>query len=243
MGMLGSLSARHLRSRACPRCHRVASLPDLPPSCRQRPLLAQLRLYLPAAMRHDRSSAVLPRLALLPMLAAALALSGCVAQYRVPAGAPAASVRLLTSTDDNTSFTVVDPAKCPVPARPLVLAGTGRQLSAMGRDRSLDMAGRSPEPPARTRERLVEAGRRIYVAVTSAAVPPLPELRCAAGVSFVPAAGGQYEIRYQRDETASQCSAQVLRMQPLPDGGARLTAEPTQQGFRALRKDYVCQAQ
>ncbi len=77
-------------------------------------------------------------------------------------------MRLLTSTDDNTSFTVVDPAKCPVPARPLVLAGTGRQLSAMGRDRSLDMAGRSPEPPAaRTRERLAEAGRRIYVAVTS----------------------------------------------------------------------------
>lgn len=176
------------------------------------------------------------------MLAAAAALSGCVAQYRVPAGAPAASVRLLTSTDENTSFTVVDPARCPVPARPLVLAGMGKQLSAMGRERSLDMAGRSPEPPARTRERLVEAGRRIYVAVTSTAAAPLPELRCAAGVSFVPVAGGQYEIRYQRDETASQCSAQVLRMQPLADGGAHLTAEPTQQGFRALRKDYVCQA-
>lgn len=176
------------------------------------------------------------------MLAAAVALSGCVAQYRVPAGAPAASVRLLTNTDDNTSFAIVDPAKCPMPARPLVLAGTGKQLSAMGRERSLDMAGRSPEPAARTRERLVEAGRRLYVAVTSAAAPPLPEMRCAAGVSFVPVAGGQYEIRYQRDETASECSAQVLRMQPLADGGARLAAEPTQQGFRALRKDYVCQA-
>ncbi|WP_354686424.1 hypothetical protein [Cupriavidus necator] len=177
----------------------------------------------------------------MPVLAAA-ALSGCVAQYRVPAGAPTASVRLLTTTDDNTSFTVVDPARCPVPARPLVLAGTGRQLSAMGRERGLDLAGRSPQPPARTRERLVEAGRRLYVAVTSTAAPPLPELRCAAGVSFVPIAGGQYEIRYQRDETASQCSAQVLRMQPLDGGGARLLAEPTQQGFRALRKEYVCQA-
>ncbi|UDM52536.1 hypothetical protein [Cupriavidus sp. MP-37] len=200
------------------------------------------RLNLPAAMRPDRSSAILPRLAVLPMLAAALALSGCVAQYRVPAGAPSASVRLVTSTDENTSFTIVDPARCPDPARPLVLAGMGKQLSAMGRERSLDMAGRSPEPPARTRERLVEAGRRIYVAVTSAAAPPLPEMRCAAGVSFVPAAGAQYEIRYQRDETASQCSARILRLQPLADGSARLTAEPTQQGFRALRKDYVCQA-
>ncbi|SPK76699.1 conserved exported protein of unknown function (plasmid) [Cupriavidus taiwanensis] len=193
-------------------------------------------------MRHDWSFAFPPRLAVLPMLAAAVAVSACVAQYRVPAGAPSASVRLVTSTDENTSFTIVDPARCPDPARPLVLAGTGKQLSAMGRERSLDMAGRSPEPPARTRERLVEAGRRIYVAVTSAAAPPLPEVRCAAGVSFVPVAGAQYEIRYQRDETASQCSARILRLQPLADGGARLTAEPTQQGFRALRKDYVCQA-
>jgi hypothetical protein len=189
-------------------------------------------------MRNDRWSAV----PILAAMAAAAALGGCVARYRVPDGAPAASVRLLTGTDDNTTFAVVDPAKCPVPARPAVLAGTGKQLSAMGRDPALDMAGKSPEPPARTRERRVEAGKRIYVAVTSMAAPPLPELRCAAGVSFVPEAGGQYEIRYRRDETASQCSAQVVRLRPLADGGAMVGPEPTQQGFRALRKEYVCQA-
>ncbi|WP_371748036.1 hypothetical protein [Cupriavidus sp. AcVe19-6a] len=196
---------------------------------------------LPAAMRHERSSAVPSRLTCLATLAASATLCGCVAQYRVPSGAPTASVRLLTNTEEITSFAVVDPARCPVPARPLVLAGTGKQLSAMGRERELGLPGRSPEPPARTRERLVEAGRRIYVAVTSVAEPPLPEQRCAAGVSFVPAPGALYEIRYQRDEAASQCSAQVLRMQPLEGGGARLTAEPTQKGFRALRKEYVCQ--
>ncbi|MGN5477348.1 hypothetical protein ACTMU2_11965 [Cupriavidus basilensis] len=145
------------------------------------------------------------------MLAVAALAAGCVAQYRVPSGAPAASVRLVTDTDDNTSFTVVDPSKCPEPARPLVLAGTGKQLSAIGRDRGLEMAGRSPESASRTRERQVEAGRRIYVGVSSTAAPPLPELRCAAGVSFVPEAGAQYEIRFKRDETASQCSAQVLQ--------------------------------
>lgn len=179
---------------------------------------------------------------ILTMLVASVMAAGCVAQYRVPSGAPAASVRLMTDTDDNTTFTVVDPAKCPVPARPLVLAGTGKQLSAIGKDRGLDMAGSSPEAPSRTRERQVEAGRRIYVGVSSMAAPPAPELRCAAGVSFVPEAGAQYEIRYKRDETASQCSAQVLRLHPLPSGGARPVVEPTQQGFRALRKEYVCQA-
>jgi hypothetical protein len=123
-----------------------------------------------------------------------------------------------------------------------VLAGTGKQLSAIGRDRGLEMAGSSPEPASRTRERQVEAGRRIFVGVSSMTAPPLPEVRCAAGVSFVPEAGAQYEIRYKRDETASQCSAQVLRLRPLLSGGARSVVEPTQQGFRALKKEYVCQA-
>lgn len=222
---------------------RGLSPPMLPLSrCQRSPGWRNRDAKLPAAMRHDWSSAVPSRLTCLATLAATAALCGCVAQYRVPSGAPTASVRLLTNTEEITSFAVVDPARCPVPARPLILAGTGKQLSAMGRDRELGLPGRSPEPPERTRERLVEAGRRIYVAVTSIAEPPLPEQRCAAGVSFVPAPGGLYEIRYQRDESASQCSAQVLRMQPLEAGGARLTAEPTQKGFRALRKEYVCQA-
>lgn len=178
---------------------------------------------------------------LLSILAATL-LGGCVSYYHVPSGAPYASVRLLAGTDDNTTFSVADPDRCPNPRKPAVLAGTGKQLAAVGRDPALGMAGASPESPARTRERKVEAGKRIYVAVSSSAAAPLPELRCAAGVSFVPEAGGEYEIRYQRNETASQCSAQVLRLQPLSSGGAAVSPEPTQQGFRALRKEYVCQA-
>lgn len=188
----------------------------------------------------------------LSALAMCCGLAGCLPQYRVPSGAPAATVRLLTTTDDNTIFTIADRAGCPTPRRPAVLAGTGKQLAAMGREPGLGMAGASPEPPSRTRERRIEAGRRIYVAVSSTAAPPLPEVRCAAGVSFVPQAGGQYEIRYVRDDTASQCSAQVLRAAPRAvgaerggseAGGATLVHEPTQQGFRALRREYVCDAQ
>ncbi len=177
----------------------------------------------------------------LAVVAAAM-LGGCVSYYRVPSGAPSASVRLLTGTDDNTTFAVADPSRCPNPPRPVVLAGMGKQLAAMGRESVLGMAGSSPEAPARTRERKVEAGRRFYVAVTSTAAPPQPEVRCAAGVSFVPESGGQYEIRYQRNDTASECSAQVLRLQPLPLGAAVVGPEPSQQGFRALRKEYICQA-
>lgn len=168
-------------------------------------------------------------------------LAGCVTQYRVPSDAPYASVRLMTSTDDRTTFNVLDPAKCPAP-RPLVLAGMGKQLASMGRDSTLEMAGSSPEPPSRTRERKVLPGKRIFVAVTSYAAPPADDARCAAGVSFIPQVNAQYEIRYTRDDTATHCAARVMRLQPLADGGASVAPEPTQQGFRALRAEYLCEA-
>jgi len=181
-------------------------------------------------------------IALLPFVAVlAGPLSGCVPYYRVPSDAPYASVRLMTSTDDRTVFNILDPAKCPTP-RPQVLAGTGKQLASMGRDSTLDMAGEPPEPPSRTREKKVLPGKRIYVAVISYAAPPLDDSRCAAGVSFVPQVDGQYEIRYTRDEAATQCAARVLRLQPTAEGGARVVPEPTQQGFRALRPEYLCEA-
>lgn len=195
----------------------------------------------PVHPRVSGSSATIKPLSVACGLAVAVALGGCLPQYRVPSGTPAATLRLLTTTDDNTIFTIADRAGCPSPARPQVLAGMGKQLAAMGREPGLGMPGASPEPPGRTRERKVEAGRRLYVAVSSTAAPPLPEMRCAAGVSFVPQAGGQYEIRYARDETASQCSARVLRLEPRAEGGATVVQESTQQGFRALRREYVCE--
>jgi len=166
-------------------------------------------------MRLNRSAAVL-------CIPCALVLGGCVSHYRVPPDAPYAMVRVTTSTDDRTTFSVLDPASCPKAPWPLVLAGTGKQLAAMGRDGELDMVGSSPEPPSRTRERKVAVDKRIYVAVTSTAAPPAEEVRCAAGVSFIPRTGAQYEIRYTRDETAQHCSARVLRLEPRGDGGANV---------------------
>ena len=186
-------------------------------------------------MRLNRSAAVL-------CIPCALVLGGCVSHYRVPPDAPYAMVRVTTSTDDRTTFSVLDPASCPKAPWPLVLAGTGKQLAAMGRDGELDMVGSSPEPPSRTRERKVAVDKRIYVAVTSTAAPPAEEVRCAAGGSFIPRTGAQYEIRYTRDETAQHCSARVLRLEPRRDGGANVAPEPTQLGFRALRSEYLCEA-
>ena len=174
-------------------------------------------------MRLNRSAAVL-------CIPCALVLGGCVSHYRVPPDAPYAMVRVTTSTDDRTTFSVLDPASCPKAPWPLVLAG------------ELDMVGSSPEPPSRTRERKVAVDKRIYVAVTSTAAPPAEEVRCAAGVSFIPRTGAQYEIRYTRDETAQHCSARVLRLEPRGDGGANVAPEPTQLGFRALRSEYLCGA-
>ncbi|RZT39547.1 hypothetical protein [Cupriavidus agavae] len=171
---------------------------------------------------------------------AAVQLGGCVAYYRVPSDAPFASVRLVSNTDERTTFSVLDPAKCPKPM-PLVLAGTGKQLAAMGRDSDLGMAGESPEPPSRTRERKVMTGQRLYLAVTSYAAPPAEEMRCAVGVSFIPQANASYEIRYTRDDAAAHCAVRVQRLQRRADGSVGQAPEPTQQGFRALRAEYLCE--
>ncbi|WP_251164559.1 hypothetical protein [Cupriavidus pauculus] len=204
----------------------VAAVP-----CRQPRLIVS---FLPAMFTIRLSTASFA------VLAAALQ-AGCVSYYRVPSDAPYASVRLTSDTDDRTTFNVLDPDACPKPY-PRVLAGMGKQLAAMGRETGLDMAGRSVEPPARTRERKVLPGKRIYIAAISYAAPPAEDMRCAAGVSFIPQAGGQYEIRYTRDETAAHCAARVLQLQPQADGGAVLVQESTQQGFRALRAEYLCES-
>jgi hypothetical protein len=93
-------------------------------------------------MRLNRSAAVL-------CIPCALVLGGCVSHYRVPPDAPYAMVRVTTSTDDRTTFSVLDPASCPKAPWPLVLAGTGKQLARWGATESWIWS----EAPNRRRER------------------------------------------------------------------------------------------
>jgi hypothetical protein len=166
-------------------------------------------------------------------------LAGCMPHYRVATGTPAARARLVVTTDENTTFNVLDASRCPTAPKPQLLAATGKTMAAMGRDQDLGMAGISPEPAARTRERWLAAGARVHIAVAS--IEPAGDTRCAAGVSFVPIPGRQYEIRYLRNEAAGTCGAQVLRIQPSrPESPL---PEPTQLGFRALHPEFLCQAQ
>lgn len=171
----------------------------------------------------------------------ALALSGCISHYRVETGTPAARIRLVTNTDDNTTFNVVDATKCPKPPKPLLLAGTGKQLTAMGTERDLAMAGTSPEPPSRTRERWLVAGHRLYLTAAAAAAAPgdLP-YRCAVGISFVPLPGWQYEFRYQRNAAAKSCAGQVLRLAGKDGGEIEPAPDPTQRVFRGFEAEAVC---
>ncbi len=179
-----------------------------------------------------------PGLALLA--AAAIPLAACAPRYHVAAGAPAAKVRLLTSTDDNTTFTVLDPARCPETPHVVILAGTGQQLAALGPPQKLDIGGDSPEPPAHTRERWLAAGKRLYIAAVSASSQDGTKYRCAAGVSFVPLAGAEYQLRYWREADAKACSILVTRLGTPARPDAPAEADPTQRAFRALKPAYLC---
>ncbi|EHP43895.1 hypothetical protein OR16_05889 [Cupriavidus basilensis OR16] len=190
-------------------------------------------------MSKVRNTAILPG----ALCVLALALSGCVSHYRVETGTPAARIRLVTNTDDNTTFNVVDATKCPKPPKPLLLGGTGKQLPAMGTEHDLAMVGASPEPPSRTRERWLVAGQRIYLtAAAAAAAAGEDPYRCAVGVSFVPLPGWQYELRYQRNAAAKRCSGQVLRLAGRDGREIEPEPDPTQLVFRGFEADAVCAA-
>ncbi|WP_420998339.1 hypothetical protein ACKI2N_031855 [Cupriavidus sp. 30B13] len=178
--------------------------------------------------------------AVLASLVLAAVLAGCVTRYRVEAGVPAARVRLVTNTDDNTTFSVVDAGKCPRPPRPMLLAATGHQAAAIGKEEDLKMWGISPEPAARTRERWLAASQRVYLTAAAASAADDQPYRCAIGVSFVPLPGWQYELRYQRNAAARNCAGQVLRLLRAPSGEIVATPDPTQQVFRGFEPDAVC---
>lgn len=172
----------------------------------------------------------------------ALTLSGCVSRYHVETGAPAARVRLVTNTDDNTTFSVVDAGKCPKPPKPALLAATGNQITAIGKETSLGMLGASPEPPGRTRERWLLAGHRLYLTAAAASAADDQPYRCAVGISFVPLPGREYEFRFQRNAAAKSCAGQVLRLVRAEADGVALTSDPTQRVFRGFEPDAVCAA-
>ncbi|MGO4327548.1 hypothetical protein AB4Z48_10790 [Cupriavidus sp. 2TAF22] len=173
-------------------------------------------------------------------LALAVVLAGCVTRYRVETGTPASRVRLVTNTDDNTTFSVVDAGKCPKPPKPALLAATGLQATAMGKEADLGMWGISPEPAGRTRERWLVASHRIYLTAAATSAAGDEPYRCAIGVSFVPLPGWQYELRYQRNAQTRNCAAQVLRLLRAPSGEIVTTPDPTQQTFRGFEPDGVC---
>ncbi len=174
---------------------------------------------------------------------AAFALGGCVSHYRVETGTPAARVRLVTNTDDNTTFSVVDADQCPRPPKPALLAATGRQMTALGKEADLGMSGQSPEPPSRTRERWLVASHRIYLTAAAVSAAGDQPYRCAIGVSFVPLPGWQYELRYLRNAAAKHCAGQVLRLVRGEAGTIVRVPDPTQQVFRGFEADAVCAAQ
>lgn len=162
---------------------------------------------------------------ILPFLLIASLVAGCVSTYRLPEGKPVAKVRVTTNTDDNTSLFIVDRKGCGS-----ALVHMGPQLASHEASPvTHHVAGQSKQPPARTRERLIEAGGRLdFVVMSSAGGSGVydPGYRCSIGVGLLPEGNAHYEIEYLRDVSARRCAVNVLRLD-VAGGEVTRVSEPT----------------
>ncbi len=141
-------------------------------------------------------------------LVAAIALSttACVAPYQPPKGQPVGHVRITTDTDDNTSVFVIDRNGC---ESGLAFIG----VQALSRDESQAprvVIGESQQPLKRTRERTLEANKRVDLVVMSGVGGPgVGGYSCKIGVTFVPKEGAHYELSFSRAEATRSCNARL----------------------------------
>lgn len=173
----------------------------------------------------------MPKLLLTTILLSTV-LTGCVGAYRPPPGSETAKARFITNTDDNTSFYLVDAKACGTG-----IAHTGVQMIARELDPViLGMAAASPQPTERTRERLLEANRRLdFLLISTAGAPGYGGYECRIGVGFIPRPNAEYEIGYHYDEAAGKCGGSVVRLESDVSGRVTRIVEPTLVRFHPPR--------
>lgn len=170
-------------------------------------------------------------------LAGAAFAAGCTSVYVVPADAPTAKVRLVTTTDNKTRFLVRDTSQCP-DVSDVVLAEISPVASLLSSEPSPTMSGQSPQPPERTRERTIEAGQRINLAIETTFM----QRRCVVGVSFDVVADAEYEVRHTATGAATQCSAAIYFVGAGPYGLSPGAPVPNVRSFPPLSKEKACMA-
>jgi len=155
--------------------------------------------------------------------------TGCVALYKPPSHAALAKIRLTTDTDDNTAVFVYDSAGCES-----ALAFIGPQARSHDEsDLPKIVVGESPQPSKRTRERVIEAGKRIEIhALSEQWAPDIGGYRCVVGVRFVPRENSHYELDYRRNASARNCTLHLRELYALSSGEVARNDEQTATYFK-----------
>jgi hypothetical protein len=170
---------------------------------------------------------------------AAVVISGCATPYSVEGAAEVALVRFTSNFSSLTTFDEIqDLSFCPrVVTRRIASMSTAPFFDERS---SLSMYGSSPKPELLIRERKVVAGKRLLMHVSAGyeATPYTRGYHCGLGVSFTPAAGRQYEVRYLNANNG--CTVDVSQLSVDASGAVVRSPEPTAQRIRAAYDNWLC---
>jgi hypothetical protein len=170
---------------------------------------------------------------------AAVAVSGCATPYSVEGAAEVALVRFTSNFSSLTTFDEIQNLSfCPrVVTRRMASMSTALFFDERS---SLSMYGSSTNPEFLARERKVVAGKRLLMHATAGydTSPYMAGYHCGMGVSFVPIAGKQYEVRFLN--ASNRCTIDVSQLSVDASGAAVRSPEPTTQRIRASFDSGLC---
>ncbi len=165
--------------------------------------------------------------------------SGCATPYSVEGAAEVALVRFTSNFSSLTTFDEVqDLSFCP---RVVTRRVASMSSAALFEERSsLSMYGSSEKPERQIRERKVVAGKRLLMHASAGyeASPYMAGYHCGLGVSFVPVAGKQYEVRLLNAN--NRCTVDVSRLDLDATGAVVRSPEPSTQHIRAASDSGLC---
>jgi hypothetical protein len=158
------------------------------------------------------------RMALVP-IAMVIGLVGCVARYVQPDSGPSAKLRM-TLQESSRYFAMLHVFEKPAceGARAIGLVGGPGMVNANPENNSrVGMLGGSTDISPRVIEKIIPAERKFTLRYGQIGPHSAVVARsCTVVLSFVPRAGGEYEINYRYDGRA--CYAQVLELSLAPAG-------------------------
>jgi hypothetical protein len=181
------------------------------------------------------------------LLSSAITLASCASLApEVDLSKPHAKIRLSTTYDHITQFSLIDQKSCPNYSTGLVLVtmnpASDQQSGFKGYISKIEMIGSSSSPSSYIYERTIAARgqTRIFAQHQYLAIHSWQrDYVCSQGFEFSPDPAWQYDVEFLNIQSRA-CAIRVHRMRLLSDGTVQRMLDPTVRVIKAQRVYDMC---